>query len=65
MSRQMCLPCADPLSEGFGVLAKALIGKRDFQAMQDAFNRWEEQSTEEGVTSRRRSWSLRCFGAKT
>lgn len=42
MSRQMCLRCADPLSEGFGVLAKAPSGKRDFQAMQEAFNRWEE-----------------------
>jgi hypothetical protein len=31
MSRQMCLRCADPLSEGFGVLAKAPSGKRDFQ----------------------------------
>jgi hypothetical protein len=27
-----------------GVLAKAPSGKRDFQAMQEAFNRWEEQS---------------------
>ena len=36
--------CADPLSEGFGLLAKAPSGKRDFQAMQVAFNRWEEQS---------------------
>jgi len=40
----MCLRCADALSEGFGVLAKAPSGKRDFQAMQEAFNRWEEQS---------------------
>ena len=39
----MCLQCADPLSEGFGVLAKAPSGKRDFQAMQETFNRWEEQ----------------------
>jgi hypothetical protein len=37
MSRQMCLRCADPLSEGFGVLAKAPSGKRDFQAMQEAW----------------------------
>jgi hypothetical protein len=29
----MCPRCADPLSEGFGVLAKAPSGKRDFQAM--------------------------------
>ena len=36
----MCLRCADPLSEGFGVLAKAPSGKRDFQAMQGAFNLW-------------------------
>ena len=40
----MCLRCADRLSEGFGVLAQAPSGKRDFQAMQEAFNRWEEQS---------------------
>jgi len=26
------------------VLAKAPSSKRDFQAMQEAFNRWEEQS---------------------
>ena len=44
MSRQVCLRCADPLSEGFGVLAKAPSGKRDLQAMQEAFNRWKEQS---------------------
>jgi hypothetical protein len=40
----MCLRYADPLSEGFGVLATAPSGKRDFQAMQETFNRWEEQS---------------------
>ena len=33
MSHQMCLRCADPLSEGFGVLAKAPSSKRDFQPM--------------------------------
>lgn len=32
----MCLRCTDPLSEGFGVLAKAPSGNHDFQAMQEA-----------------------------
>ena len=36
-------PMRRPAEWGVGVLAKAPSGKRD-QAMQEAFNRWEEQS---------------------
>src|SRR5271167_3412316 len=32
-----CLRCADPLSEGFGVLAKAPSAKCDFHALQEAW----------------------------
>jgi hypothetical protein len=53
----MCLRYADPLSEGFGVLATAPSGKRDFQAMQETFNRWEEQSGL-GLTSINRTLAL-------
>jgi hypothetical protein len=33
----MCFRCTDPLSERFGVHAKAPSGNHDFQAMQEAF----------------------------